>query len=63
LDVGLKANLTAVQVYLDETMNFPTRKYNFSNDFLDLVNENLADLIERQGYKVRKANSDEEMTT
>jgi hypothetical protein len=42
LDVGLKANLTAVQDYLDETMNFPTRKYNFSNKFLDLLNVNLA---------------------
>ena len=62
LDLGLKADLSAVQDYLDEAIKFPTRKYNFSKNFLDLVNENLADLIERQGYQVRKANSDEQMT-
>ena len=55
LNLGVKADLSKVQDYLDDSKDFPMRKYQFSSDFLEKVNNTLGDLIERQGYKVRNS--------
>ena len=54
-NLGVKADLSKVQDYLDDSKDFPMRKYQFSSDFLEKVNNTLGDLIERQGYKVRNS--------
>lgn len=62
LDLGLDADLSKAEDYLSVNRDFPSRKYRFSNDFLDEVNHTLGDLIERQGYQLHKTNLYEENT-
>jgi hypothetical protein len=63
LDTGVKADLAKAKDLLDASSDFPLRKYQFSSDFLNEVNNTLGDLIGRQGYKVRKTNFEDQMKT
>ena len=63
LDIGVKADLTKAQDFLAASKDFPLKKYQFSNDFLNDVNNKLGDLIVRQGYRLRLTNLDEQLKT
>lgn len=59
LNLEVRADLSKAQHYLATNRDFPSRKYEFSRDFLKEANNTLEDLILRQGYRVRKTNLDE----
>lgn len=63
LNLDVKADLTKVQDYLAISKDFPLKKYQFSSDFLNDVNNTLGDLIVRQGYRLRKTKLDEQLKT
>jgi len=58
--MGVKADLASVKDYLAASKDFPLKKYQFSNDFLNEVNNTLGDLIGFQGYKLLKTTSEEQ---
>jgi hypothetical protein len=61
LDLGVRADLTRVKDHLAASKDFPLKKYQFSNDFINEVNNTLGDLIGLQGYRLRKTNLEEQM--
>jgi len=61
MNMGVKADLGIVKDYLSASKDFPLKKYQFSKDFLNEVNNTLGDLIGLQGYKLRKATSEEQI--
>ncbi len=61
LDLSVPSDLSRANTLLDESRDFRSRKYIFSNSFIVEIHDKLGELIEEQGYACRKPLSDKQM--